>query len=123
MKRYDEALIHFCAARDYFCADGDDYYSAIVILNIARLYLEQKLPQKALSELESTSDLFPKLPAQQQAMLLTSQAEACRQLGDREQEKTLVNQALAVYQKQGSDDTPQIRALRQRLAELDGKSP
>lgn len=123
MKRYDEALIHFCAARDYFCADGDDYYSAIVILNIARLYLEQKLPQKALSELESTSDLFPKLPAQQQAMLLTSQAEVFRQLDDREQEKTLVNQALAVYQEQGSDDTPQIRALRQRLAELDEKSP
>lgn len=119
MKRYDEALIHLCAARDYFRADGDDYYRAIVILNIARLYLEQKLPWKALSELEGASDIFHKLPAQIQADLLAGQAKAYRQLDDREQEKTLVNQVLTVYQEHGFGDTSRIQDLRQRFAELE----
>lgn len=120
LKRYDAALMHLCAARDYFKADGDAYYHIIVLLNIAKLYLEQKLPQRALTELEDVLDTSFKVPPQMQADVLCRQADAYQQMNDSVREKKLLNQVLAVYQENGLANMPQFREIQQRLAELEG---
>lgn len=119
MKRFDEAMTHLYAARDYFRADGDDYYYAIVSLNIARLCLEQKQPRQALSALKGIPDATGKVPPQMQADILSRQAEAWRQLKDRNQEKMLLTQVLTLYQENGLGDSPQCREALQRLADME----
>lgn len=80
MKRFDEAMVHLYAARDYFLADGDDYYCVIVSLNIARLCLEQKKPEQALSALEGIPDTTGKVPPQMQSEIMACKEQARQQL-------------------------------------------
>ena len=80
LKRYEEALAHLHAARDYFQADGDGYFEMIVCMNIADLYLEQDLPQQALDHLERVRPQAQKLAGSKLEQLLHNCAVARQRL-------------------------------------------